>query len=684
MNQRSSPGFVAFAMVCCTFWGVAHAADPLPAETRLVAASNAPVTLYGTPSNQPASFSIANPEDLVVTLTDLKIPSALASAGVVVTQAGAIAGSALLAAPATTATVSLPAANGNYTLYVFGVPDSAASVGTFTACVAPKVNPSNCIQSASLSGNITSQSTAKDPTVSTLSTNLSVTTSGSYTFTFADLQFPAALSTAPSVVLSQGSTVIFPPGQTTNPAITSGTSLNLSAGTYTVFAIAQADQTIKSGLYGITISGPAGVAPLLNAAIPVGLSNVAASFNNPSAQSVTLKVTDYGFPGALASASALLTAGGTAVGTASAAGGAASFAAPAGTLQLWTYGNAGATAGTFSADVSAGSTDLYTAAQGIQAATVPSTYAYAFVVPQPLLAGAYQATAADLQFPSQLSGVSFAVAQNGLIAKQSAAAGTVNFTAIAGTAILLVSAQAPSAGSASGSGLFDVNLQTSGTSAQLVYDMTQRVGNATLFDSQTLTVGVNASFDVSLTDLKFPAQFSNLALVVSRGSEFLGKAYGGGLFTFPASPGTYQLTFVATPATQPPQQVGLYGVSIVYSPPAITLSSSATTAVTGTAITLSWSFTNAVSCAASGGSWMGSKNTSSGTESVVLDATTTYKLACTGDGGTTSQSVTVAATAKPSSSGGGGGALGLGFLALGCVLASIRMAKYTHRDARQA
>jgi len=36
--------------------------------------------------------------------------------------------------------------------------------------------------------------------------------------------------------------------------------------------------------------------------------------------------------------------------------------APAGTLTLWTYGSAGSTAGTFSADV-AGTTDLYTTAQ---------------------------------------------------------------------------------------------------------------------------------------------------------------------------------------------------------------------------------------------------------------------------------------------------------------------------------
>ena len=448
MFQSPAKGFVAFVVCYCALLGVAHATDPLPAETRLVAAA-------GSPTTTQLSFNIPTAQDLVVTLTDLQIPAAMVSANVVIAQGAALAGTAQLAAPATSATVSLAAATGDYTMFVFGQPNSGFSVGTFTVCVAPKASPSNCIQSASLAGNITAQSTANDPTVATFSSSLQVTTAGSYTFNFQDLQFPVALNTAPNLALFQGGTPI-------GLGIAAGSAISLSPGTYTLLAIAQADQTVKSGLFGITIAGP-GSASLLDTTVPVGLTNGSPPFLNATAQSVTLLVSDYGFPGPLASASALLTAGGSALGRASAAGGAMSFPAPAGDLQLWTYGAVGATPGTFSADVS-GTADLYTLAQGVQPAG--PAYAYAFVSP-PLAAGSYQATADDLQFPSQLSGLSFAVAQNGAIVQQSTSAASINFSATAGNVIILAGAQTPSSGSASGNGLFDVNLQTTGASAQL-------------------------------------------------------------------------------------------------------------------------------------------------------------------------------------------------------------------------
>jgi hypothetical protein len=661
MIRMPAKGLVAFAISYCMLLGVAHAAVPLPPETRLVAATSAA-------SPTALAFNIPIAQDLVVTLTDLQVPAALVSAGVVVTQGAAIAGSAQLAAPATSATISLPAANGDYTLYVFGVPNPGYSVGTFTVCVAPKANPSNCIQSASLAGNITAQSTANDPTVSTFDASLAVTTAGAYTFSFPDLKFPVALNVPPNVALFQGSTPI-------QLGITSGSSVNLSPGTYTLLAIAQADQTVKSGLFGITISA-SGTSTLLDAAVPVGLADSPVFFANPTSQSVTLKVTDYSFPGPLASASAMLTSGGSALGMASAAGGAISFTAPVGNLKLWTYAGVGATPGTFSADVSAGATDLFTTARGVQLSG--SDYAYAFVSP-PLTAGSYQATAADLQFPSTLTGLKFAVAQNGAIVQQPAmvqppaTAATINFTAAAGNAILLVDAHTPASGSVSGNGLFDVNLQTTGASAQLVYDKTQSVSStAALFDAQTLNLGISAGFDASLTDLKFPAALSNLALVISRGSQILGKIYGGGVFSFPGSPGSYQLTFVATPATN--QQFGLHGVSIVFSAPVVNLTSGVASAVTDSPITLTWSSSNASSCTASGGNWTGSKAAGGGTEAIILSATTTYTLSCTGTGGVKAQSVTVTATPKPSS-GGGGGALDMAFLMLGGALAAARMRK---------
>jgi hypothetical protein len=314
----------------------------------------------------------------------------------------------------------------------------------------------------------------------------------------------------------------------------------------------------------------------------------------------------------------------------------------------------------------AGTTDLCTAAQGVGPSG--STYTYAFVSPA-LTAGAYQAAAADLQFPSQLTALSFAVAQNGSLNVQPTTSATANFNALAGSVILLVSAQTPASTSTSPNGLFDVNLQSTGGTVYL--DKTQIVtATGGLFNAQTVTVADSASYDVNLTDLKFPAAFNSLGLVVSRGSSVVGKAFGGGKFSFASSPGTYQLTLVATPSTN--QQFGLYGTSVVYSPPTITLSSNVTSAVVGSSVQLTWTASNASSCAASGGNWTGTKATSTTTESVVLAATTTYTLSCTGLGGATTQSVAVTATTAPPKSG-GGGALNLSLLALCGALVSARL-----------
>src|SRR5207249_2508595 len=66
---------------------------------------------------------------------------------------------------------------------------------------------------------------------------------------------------------------------------------------------------------------------------------------------------------------------------------------------------------------------------------------------------------------------------------------------------------------------------------------------------------------------------------------------------------------------------------------------SPTSITSGQSSTLTWSSTNATSCTASGG-WTGTK-TISGTQAVTPTVTTAYTLACTGSGGTATQSTTV-------------------------------------------
>lgn len=222
-----------------------------------------------------------------------------------------------------------------------------------------------------------------------------------------------------------------------------------------------------------------------------------------------------------------------------------------------------------------------------------------------------------------------------------------------------------------------MNLKTSAASATLNFDKTQSVSSTpALFDSQTLTIGVSSSFDATLADLKLPAAFDSLALVVSQGSTVFGKIYGGGTFSFDVTPGVYQLTFVASPASQ--QQYGMYGTGVVFTPPSITsFVANETSAAANATITLNWATANATSCTGSGGGWNGSST--SGSVSLVLSATTTYTLNCTGAGGSVSKSVKV--TAMPAAStGGGGGALSPGELG---ALLLILLAAYGARGREQ-
>jgi hypothetical protein len=650
----------------CASAAAQAATDPLPATASVVASTGA------APPTQ-STFTIAGPEDLTITLTDLAQPQALTALNVAITQGGTLAASYTLSTQ--TPTTTLAGANGSYTIAVFGVPNAGSGAGTFSVCVAPSSAPANCLlpgaasldgNVASFAGSISAPSAAANAALSTNTFTLVVPApGGSYTFNYADLAFPVALSSSntlqpnPSLGLFSGSTPV-----TGGLGFASGTSFSLSPGTYTLLAVGLADATAQVGSYGLTVSGPAGT--LLNVTVPVGQLGAPTAVVNPAQQSLTLAVTDYAFPGALTQARAMLTAGGAELLSTSAAGGPVTSSIGAGTLQLWTYAAPGATAGTYSVDVAAGTTDLMLSAYGVAQST--SNYAYAFVTPALTANTAYQAAAVDLQFPSTLSALSFAVAVDGAVTPQSGGGPSISFTpAKAESAAVLVAASTPASGAITGNGLFDVNVQTAANSPQLVFDQTQAVSSTPgFFSTQALTIGSAGNYGATLTDQMFPAPFSNLALAVTQGSLIVGKIFGGGTFSFTATPGTYQLTFTATPASA--QEFGLYTVGVTYGAPSVTLTSSASSTNTGSSVTLNWTVANATACTASGGAFTGSIAPANGSQSVVVSATTTYMLQCSGPAGTDSATTTVTATpassgGSGSSSGGGGGALDLTALA---------------------
>src|ERR1700722_17690481 len=130
MKERLPRWLAVTALMIPVLIAHAQSADPLPPQTRLVTANGAPAATEEV-------FSIAAAEDLTATFTDLQTPAALTGASVVVTQGATIVGMATLAPPAATATVSLPAAVGQYTLRVIGTPNATFNVGTFSVCVEP-------------------------------------------------------------------------------------------------------------------------------------------------------------------------------------------------------------------------------------------------------------------------------------------------------------------------------------------------------------------------------------------------------------------------------------------------------------------------------------------------------------------------------------------------------------------
>jgi plastocyanin len=624
--------------------------------------------LVGLPSvAQPSEFSFtaSSAQALTVTLTDFQQPAAFTSLQIAVTLDDAVVGTPV-SVNATThkATVAVPAAAGNYVLHVIGTPaivsPNTQGFGSFGVCVAPAGNPTSCIAADSYSGNIQTPAVVSTAGTSTLNTNFTSTVAGTYTVTLTDDAFPVALQTVSAGIL-QGAT----PVQVNIPAGTP-TQVTLAAGTtYSLLVAAIANTTVQAGLYGIKVADPTG-ATVFNRTLPVGTLPASTIVDNTSAQGLNLVLTDFAYPAALASVGVAITEGSTSLAQLTAPGSLSNFIAPAGSVEIWQYAVAGAQPGVYSVGLSStsSSASLFSLTKVVNpAATTGQSYAFAVSLPS---AGTYSLVTSDFQFPSSLQSISATVAQNGTVLPQTSG----NFTAAAGYVVVVVNAVPPQ----SGNGIFGVTVQTSGSSPTIYLDQTQAVGG--VFSANTINFGNSGGYDVTLTDLAFPALFQNLAVVLSRGSQVLGKIYGGGTFSVAGTPGLpYVLTFVATPnstGAASTQNYGLYSIRMASSPPTVVFTAASSSVTAGQTVTLTWSSTNATSCTAGGSSaWTGPESTS-GTLAVSVSATATLTLTCTGNGGSAAQSVTVTASAAAAKSSGGGGAVDWWMLAMLGVWAGVR------------
>jgi hypothetical protein len=603
--------------------------------------------MVGLPNVAPPaefSFTAATAQALTVTLTDFQLPTAFGSLQIAVTLGDGVVGTPVSVDPTThTATVILPPAAGDYVLHVIGTPDASQGVGGFGVCVAPSATVTDCIDSYSFSGLIQTPAAISTSGTSTLNTNFNSTkTAGSYIVTLTDDGFPVALQSLSAGIFA-GST----PVMVNIPAGTP-TQVTLAAGTnYQLLVAAQADSTVLAGLYGIKITDPSG-ATVFERTLPVGTMPGSTTINATAAQSLNLILTDFAYPAPLSQVGVAVTEKSASLAQLTAPGTVSNFMAAAGTLEVWQFATAAAQPGVYSVSLASSAASLLSNTQVVNPGPATAQQSFAFVV-NLSSAGSYNLAVSDFQFPSSLQGLTATVAQNGVPLAQDSSG---NFTAAAGNAIVVVDATPPQ----NGNGIFAVTVATSGASPQVVYEQTQGVGG--VFQTRTINLGTSGNFDVTLADLGFPALFDNLAVVASNGSKVLGKIYGGGTFTIPATPGQYMLTFIATPNSTgdaSTQNYGLYSIRMASSAPTITLTAGASTITAGKPVQLTWSSTDATACTAGGDSaWTGSKATS-GTAAVVLSATATLTLTCTGSGGSASQSVTVTVTAAPPASGGGGG-----------------------------
>ncbi len=639
MQKFLLPSLLGFFMLAGSPGGAARA-DVLLDDTNLVGlASVAPPAEL--------AFTTTEAQALNLTLTDFQQPAAFGTLQVAVTLGDTLVGSATVSATTHTATLAIPAAIGNYVLHVIGTPDTTQLVGSFGACVSLASDASGaCIAADSFSGNIQTPSTASTLPTSSLNTNFTSTVAGTYTVTITDDVFPVALQSVSGGITS-GST----PVNATGFALGTNT-VTLAAGTnYTLLLGALADATVEAGLYSVAITDPTGAAVFART-LPVGTLQSATIVNNPAPQTLSLTLTDLMYPAALANIGVAVTSGSTLLAKLTASGANPAVVAPAGNLQIWQYDVSSGTPGVYSLMLTnaTGSSSLFTTTQVVNPGASTASTSYAFVVALPA-AGTYDVAVTDFQFPSALAATPTAVvAQNGAVLTQSSGGA---FTASAGNVVVLVNAAAPT----SGSGIFGVTVQTSGATPTLLLDQTQSVGAT--FTTQSATVTTAGSYDVTLADLGFPANFASLAVLVSQGNQVLGKIFGGGTFTFSATAGTYVLTFVDTPsataanATSTPGY-GLYSVHVASSAPTVTFTSSAASVTAGQSVTLTWSTTNATACTASGSTaWSGTEPTS-GSASVVISATAALVLTCSGPGGSAAQTVNITATPAATSSHGGG------------------------------
>ena len=635
MNSMRRLQLIALAAFGCAIASHARAVV-LVNDARLVSAS--PGLAQASKS---ATVTIVNAGTYRLAVADdaLSTPSALTSVSVVVTQGSTIVAQAKLDQTSSSVpTQDFTAQPGDYQLFAIGKASGVAKANITVVPVSGGTSPYH--DSLDLL-----PPTQPSSNTTEVETSIHVYAAGTYTLTLTDQAFPAALQDYQLILFDRTTQaswqLCLQPTPTCQPSNTLQFTAS-GAGDFDLGIEAVAGGAAQAGLLSLTVTS-SGLPAVTNGATTyaVGKMPPPAQFSLPAGGADSLVFTDLAFPSptALTGMRAVLVQNDTVIARATQLGSTPITNAQQGNVQLYAFPGSTGTA-TYSRQVMQGSQVVY--------GDVGTSAATSFTFPTTIATlGTYTVQLKDFGFPSQLTNLQAVISQSGTMRATMSAPGSTDVQLNAGPADVLLIPQA----AANANSLFGVSISVKGTGAK-VLEHTQAIGQ--LFDARTFTVTDAGSYDVSLADLKFPAAFSELAVAVTRGPTLIGQIFGGGKFSFPATPGDYTLNFIAN-AGGTPAEYGLYTAIVASTPPpSVTLTASPTTVAAGGTTTLTWNATGADTCTASG-AWSGTKATSNHETSSALSADSTFTLTCTGASGSTSASVTVRVPAADSIGGGGGG-----------------------------
>jgi hypothetical protein len=630
-NLKSAVSVLASVLMLCS----AAKAATLSSDSGVLAAT---ATLaQQLPSAQ--TFTVTTAGQVKVSLADLGAPAPLTSLQLLVSSSGASVGQLSAAG-----SIQIATQPGTYKVQVIG--SAGATPGSFSVDVKDVASNADLL---TFSGAIAA--TVANPATSALNDSFTIAQAGSYTITVTDRNFPVALGSIDLALLSGSTLAATIPATGCTSGNCNTATFNASAGLYTIGGFATAAGADQAGLYSITITGPTGAAVYSNT-VPVGLLPPPQVLTLP-AGNATLVVTDFATPAALAALDTILAQGGTLLAATTAPGSASVSGAVAGPAQLYEFARASSATptGSYGVSISQNGTEVYEDARPVPEGYVTASgvggYRFAGTV---VSAGGYTLQLQDQAFPTAFASLRAVVSQGGLSVQALNSAGSTSVTLAAGPVEIVVLGTPPTL---TANSLLGVSLAQAGGGTPIV-QQSQGVGG--LFHTQSVTLPAAGSYQLTLTDLQFPAAFAELDLAVTQGTALRGQIFGGGTtpLTFNApTAGTYSLNVLARLAAG--NNYGTWGYLLAPTPPAPTISLSAAPTSVGTSQTssLTWSATNATSCTASGG-WTGTLAISGTQTTAALTSDTTYTLTCVGPGGSSNTSVSVTVSAAASSKGGGG------------------------------